>query len=55
MSVEQTSDLSLPARFTNGATPNGTAVAVTNGNTALESQKETVTTGGVSGIVPTLQ
>jgi len=54
MSAEQTSDLSLPSGYTNGATSNGTA-AVTNGSAAVEAQKETVTTGGVSGIVPVLQ
>jgi hypothetical protein len=51
--VDQTSDLSLPSQLQNGAGMNGTATTATKGNGALE--KEAVTTGGVSGIVPTLQ
>ena len=63
--ADQTSDLTLPTSQSNGAGTNGTATAVngnasstaaTNGNTNLEQQqKEMATTGGVSGIVPTLQ
>jgi hypothetical protein len=53
MSHDQTSDLSVPSQLQNGAGMNGTATTATKGNGALE--KETVTTGGVSGIVPTLQ
>ena len=49
--ADQTSDLSLPSQTQNGAGMNDTATAATNG--AVE--KETVTTGGVSGIVPILQ
>lgn len=57
--AEQTSDLTLPTSNPTGAGMNGTATAVngtatTNGTAPLE-QKETATTGGVSGIVPTLQ
>lgn len=57
--VDQTSDLTLPTSHPTGAGMNGTATAVngtaiTNGTAPLE-QKETATTGGVSGIVPTLQ
>jgi hypothetical protein len=56
--ADQTSDLTLPTSHPTGAGMNGTATAVngtpiTNGTTPLE--KEMVTTGGVSGIVPTLQ
>jgi hypothetical protein len=51
--ADQTSDLSLQPPNQNGAGMNGTATTATNGNGAVE--KETVTTGGVSGIVPILQ
>ena len=62
--ADQTSDLALPTSHPNGAGMNGAATLSTvvtngttsNGTTALEQQqKDTVTTGGVSGIVPTLQ
>lgn len=55
--ADQTSDLTLPTSHSNGMGTNGTASTVavngTIGNT-LEP-KETVTAGGVSGIVPMLQ
>lgn len=56
--VDQTGELSLP-HSTNGTRMNGVVSAVANGNgvvsgNALE-HKDMVTTGGVSGIVPTLQ
>jgi hypothetical protein len=62
--ADQTSDLALPtphpnAAGTNGAATSSTALAngtTSNGTSAHEQQqKEMVTTGGVSGIVPTLQ
>ena len=62
--ADQASDLTLPTSHPNGAGMNGTATsstAVINGTTANgtitheQQQKEMVTTGGVSGIVPTLQ
>ena len=51
--ADQTSEIGLPSQHQNGAGMNGTATTAINGNGVLE--KETVTTGGVSGIVPTLQ
>jgi hypothetical protein len=56
--ADQTSDFSLPTSQPNGAGMTGTVAAggsnvAINGNTS--EHKETVTAGGVSGIVPTLQ
>ena len=65
--TDHASELTLPTSQPNGALMNrpGTSsssgavvnghTAINNVNQALEQQKETVTTGGVSGIVPTLQ
>jgi transcription initiation factor TFIID TATA-box-binding protein len=62
--ADQTSDLALPTSSSStGAGMNGTAAAAaaptTNGATTMTNgnvpDKDAVTTGGVSGIVPTLQ
>jgi hypothetical protein len=57
--IDHTSDLALPSSSSTGAGMNGAAAATTNGTTAITNgnapDKDVVTTGGVSGIVPTLQ
>ena len=57
--ADQTSDLALPPSSSTGAGMNGAATATTNGTAATTNgnapDKDAVTTGGVSGIVPTLQ
>jgi len=56
--ADQTSDISS-SQITNNGTTNAVNKSGQNGTVVNDSrsfeQKETVTTGGVSGIVPTLQ